>query len=407
MMKNIRILLVDDVIENRILLSSIIHKNTDYEVEQADNGFSALAMVHDNVESPFDLVLLDIMMPELDGFQVADRIKQVPEYGDTSIIFITALTDRENVVKAFDMGGVDYITKPFNKAELLARINVHIKLKKANDELKAKNEALRQKEGSLIKQGQMLEKANTELEILNGEALKKNQELEELNRLKNKYIGILAHDLRNPISAILMTSEFLILRLPEISEANMKFLKTIYNSSKFMHELVNDLLDISSIESGKLGLKSEELDIIELIRSNININNIIASSKNIEICFDTDIDSAFIKVDRVKIEQAISNLITNAVKFSHRNSKINVGLSQVPDGIQIEIQDHGTGMDEDTLKEIFSPYNQKSRQGTLGERGTGLGLAIVKKIIDAHNGSINVQSTLNEGTTFIITLKTL
>ena len=230
------------------------------------------------------------------------------------------------------------------------------------------------------------------------------RKLVELNELKNKFLGIAAHDLRNPLAAIMSFSEIILEEeTGPINEEQREFLDIIHNSSKFMLSLLNDLLDVSMIESGKLELKMEKGSLKNLIIERVNINKTIASKKNIDL--KTDIkeiqDTRF---DANRIAQVVDNLISNAIKFSERDSKIYVTLSADKNKAVISVKDEGPGISKEDQVKLFNEFQKLTARPTAGEKSTGLGLAIVKKIIDAHKGNISVDSELGKGSTFYFTL---
>jgi len=245
---------------------------------------------------------------------------------------------------------------------------------------------------------------NNELVNLQRELSKKNFELSKMNDLKNQYLGMVAHDLRNPINVISSFSEFLLEETVGIlSEEHSKFLKIISESTHFMIRLIEDLLDISKIESGKLQLFKVEADIVEQIRKNVKLNQSIAGKKSITLVFNFK-GTIFIEFDPHKIEQVLNNLISNAIKFSNPGSDIHINLDEEPEKVVIRVKDSGKGISESDLSALFVPFKQVSASGTGGEKGTGLGLAIVQKIIEGHGGKIWVNSKINEGSEFFFSL---
>ena len=250
-----------------------------------------------------------------------------------------------------------------------------------------------------------LSKLNNELVNLQRELSKKNMELAKLNRLKNQFLGMAAHDLRNPLAAILSQSEYLIEELKDkIPDEETGFLKSILKSSFFMLSLVEDLLDVSKIESGNLNLIKKSIDIIPFIQEIIKLNNILAKKKNIQINLKSEISSLMVLIDFQKITQVINNLLTNAVKFSHPNSEITLSVNLENESVKISIKDSGTGILGTDLQEIFAPFNKAASRGTSGEKSTGLGLSICKKIVEGHNGTIWVESEINKGSAFSFSL---
>lgn len=250
-----------------------------------------------------------------------------------------------------------------------------------------------------------LSRLNNELVNLQRELSKKNVELSRLNDLKNQFLGMAAHDLRNPLGVIQSYAEFLIDEAAgNLSEEHQKFLDTIYNSTDFMLRLIEDLLDISKIESGKIQLNKESFDLIGMTSENINLNRTLASKKKIIIEFAHKPDQIKITADSPKLEQVLNNLLTNAIKFSEPESKIFVNVNTVDCHVVIKVRDEGIGIKNEDLDKLFVPFSKISSKGTCDEKGTGLGLSIVKKIINSHEGNIEVFSEFGKGTEFVVNL---
>jgi signal transduction histidine kinase len=270
---------------------------------------------------------------------------------------------------------------------------------KAHADLK-KNQ--KQKESTLYDE---LGRLNNELANLQRELTKKNIELEKLNEEKNRFLGIAAHDLRNPLNAIQMYSEFLSDEASEVLKPEqLEFVSIIHSSSQFMLRLVNDLLDVAKIESGKLELDLTRTDLIDLIRHNVTLNNTMASKKNINIDFHYDQDIPETLVDTAKIEQVLNNLIVNAIKFSNPGSAINVKVARSGKEAVISVKDQGQGIPDGEIDKLFKPFQRTSVRSTGGEDSTGLGLAIVRKIVMGHQGRVWVESEVGKGSTFYVAL---
>jgi signal transduction histidine kinase len=229
--------------------------------------------------------------------------------------------------------------------------------------------------------------------------------LRSLNEQKNKFLGMAAHDLRNPIGGILGYSEMLL--EDELADEQRTVVSKIESSSKFMLRLLNDLLDISQIESGKLELNLELCDVAGLVRQNIELNRIIAAKKQIGIELDLAPDLPVITADPAKFEQVLSNLVSNAIKYSFPGTQARVSLARHEDGVKVSVRDQGQGIPAEELSKVFQEFEKTSVKSTAGEKSTGLGLAIVKRIVEGHGGAIGVESTVGEGSTFWFTLPLL
>ena len=251
-----------------------------------------------------------------------------------------------------------------------------------------------------------LSRLNNELVNLQRELSQKNARLEELNQLKNEFLGMAAHDLRNPLAAILAYSEFLIEQAgPDMNEEHGNFLEIIHSSSEFMLQMVDDLLDITTIESGQLKLEPQSTDILSLLKGNLAVNRTLAEKKSIRIEFETrGTLPNRLMLDRSKFEQVLNNLLSNAIKYSYPESIVRVWTEIRGDEWWVAVEDEGQGIPKDKLDAVFRIYDRASTQGTGGERSTGLGLAITKRIVEGHEGRIWVESEEGVGSTFYVVL---
>jgi signal transduction histidine kinase len=250
-----------------------------------------------------------------------------------------------------------------------------------------------------------LTRLNNELATLQRELMKKNADLERLGALKNQFLGIAAHDLRSPLGVILSYSEFLETEAgPSLSREHLDFLNVIKRTSNYMLTLVNDLLDLSAIESGKLTLDLQPADIVALIDHNAALNRILAAKKNIRLDFIPPQQPLRVFVDSGKMGQVLNNLIGNAVKFSHAGTTVTVGLEARESDIVVSVADQGQGIAPSEISRLFVPFQRTSTRSTSGEHCTGLGLAIVHKIVTGHGGRVWVESEKGKGSVFHFSL---
>ncbi|WHH61349.1 ATP-binding protein [Petroclostridium sp. X23] len=242
---------------------------------------------------------------------------------------------------------------------------------------------------------------NNQLINAQRELYKKNDELEKANDLKNQYLGMVVHDLRNPLAAILTYSQSLISDIGEFSlEKQLEFLGYIRTSTESMLKMVDELLDISKIEAGKLDLKLENVNLGKLVQRNVTINNPLAQNKKIDLSLYVQEGLPDTAVDIYKIEQVLNNLISNAIKFSKPGGSVEVQVYSERENIVIAVIDQGEGIPENEIGMLFQPFSTTSVKSTYGEKNTGLGLAIARKIVEGHNGRIEVQSKAGEGSRF-------
>ena len=234
----------------------------------------------------------------------------------------------------------------------------------------------------------------------------KNARLVELDREKNQLLGMAAHDLRNPLSVVSTASTFLLndasRNLPEAKRA--EFLRRINSVSTFTLKLIDDLLDVAKIEAGRLDLELKEEDLCALIEDSLTLNRILADNKSIRLDFTPERGLPLLRFDRGKIEQVMDNLISNALKFSERDTVVAVRVSRVKGAVVISVRDQGQGIPAEELDRLFEPFSRTSVRSTAGEKSTGLGLAICRKIVEGHGGRIWAESEVGNGTTFSVSL---
>jgi signal transduction histidine kinase len=364
------ILMVDDRPENLLVLQELLESPTRVLVK-ANSGNEALKKV---LQSNIGLILLDVQMPEMDGFEVAALLKHNPVTRHIPIIFITAINKEEKyVLKGLKEGAIDYLYKPLNADITQAKINVFEELYQYEQKLKA---------------------TNTELTAA-------NKALEALNTQKNYLLGMAAHDLRNPVAAISQISALLEKEISEkLNQEQLKFLQGIYISSNYMLNLINDLLDVSKIEAGKLSLNILAADLNETVSHVYEMNKLIASGKMIKIHLDKNIQSKFVYLDAVKIEQVMNNLLSNAIKFSPKNTNVYFTVKEDEGKLSITVKDEGQGIPASEQDKLFKAFQTTSVQSTAGEKSTGLGLMISAKIVHAHGGTIGVNSEAGKGASF-------
>lgn len=252
-----------------------------------------------------------------------------------------------------------------------------------------------------------LSRLNNEMANLQRELAKKNAELERLDRQKNDFLGIAAHDLRSPLSIILGYSDFLLDEAgPTLRDEHRRFLSFIRSSSQFMLQLVDELLDVTVIESGRLELALEPTNLAELIERNATLNRVLAERKGIELTCDCHADMPLATVDGPKIEQVLNNLISNAIKYSFPDSRVEIRASYTGSRVLIAVQDRGQGISQEDQQHLFRWFGRRRVKGTAGEKSTGLGLAIAQRIVHEHGGEIWVESEQGEGSTFFVSLPT-
>jgi len=310
-----------------------------------------------------DLILLDLLMPEMDGFEVCRRIRENLEWAQIPIIFLSSADDKGLIVRALESGGVDYITKPFNHAELVTRVRTHLALKRARDELK------------------------------------------QLAEDRDELLGILTHDLKNHLGGMNMSAQLLRDRAGGIADPKLRLMvENISHSSSQMLTFVKEFLANASADHG-LNFKSEPVSLSDAAARAVQQHQQAAQGKQLVVEIVLPHDGLLVLADGAALNQVLDNLLSNAIKFSPPGKQIR--LTVCPPGarfVECQVQDEGPGFSEIDKTRMFRRYGRLSARPTGGEPSTGLGLSIVKKLVLAMNGELACESTLGHGTTFAFRL---
>jgi len=370
-----RILVVDDEKEIRDFLFKALSTIARFHVELAESGEEALRKLG---ERNFDLVLTDLKMPGTDGLQLVTEIgKSKPEI---LTVLMTGHGTIDSALEAMKRGASDYLTKPLNLDEMIVR------LQKVLEE--------RQRFVRLRDFATQLEKAN--------------QELKKIDEMKSEFVSVASHELRTPLAAIKNAVQLILQgRTGEINENQKNFLSMADRNISRLTNILNDLLNLSRIESGKIDLKIEELDprsTMEFIVSSLKPQ---ADGKSIQLRTEIQKELPSVYGDREKIEQILTNLVGNAIKFTPEGGEITVSTRASPrrkNELAISVSDSGIGISEDQFEKIFEKFHQVEGSLHRSVTGTGLGLAITKGLVEAHHGEIWVESQIGKGSTFTFTL---
>lgn len=359
------ILIVDDTATNIQLVAALLDP-MGYELSFANSGADALEQVK---ETQFDLILLDIMMPEMDGIEVARRLKADADYQNIPIIFLTAKSDDDSLVEGFEVGAADYVTKPFSPPELIARVQTHLELKQAQDQLR-----------------------------------QNNRELAEAIQMKNRLLSIASHDLKNPLSAIsgfanMLERNSTVQGSQELSD----MVHFITRASNRMMELIGELLDTAALEMGKMKLDLKHCFPAYILNQSIQENRFAAEQKSQQILFESHYSEQLV-ADSKRLKQVFDNIISNAIKYSPQNATIQISLQKSDELLEFRVSDQGPGFSEEDQEKLFGYFQRLSARPTAHESSTGVGLAIVKQIVDLHQGQILLEQTSAQGSTFLVRL---
>jgi signal transduction histidine kinase len=375
MNQTFQILIIDDNPHNLQVLGNTLKDNSYYPLfaKSAHQAFKVLQ------EKKPQLILLDIMMPEIDGFEVCQRLKADDNTKDIPVIFLTAYADKETIIQGFQMGAVDYVTKPFNTEELITRIQTQLKLKTTEEQLKQKIE---------------------ELEIIRQELVSTVVQLQEANATKDKFFSIIAHDLGNLFTGLIGLAD-LIVEHQSIVDNDSELLM-LQNCSNRGYNLLKNLLEWSRLQSGKIKAQPEIINVEFFVTTNIDLLSSQIAAKNISL--SVSLATKTVLVDGYMFNTVIRNLLANAVKFTPQNGQIAISSHPQETEVEISIKDTGVGIGATEIDKLFRIDVHHSTMGTAGESGTGLGLILCKEFVEKNNGTIWVESAAGKGSQFYIRL---
>ncbi len=364
--KKYKILIVDDIPKNIQILGNILSKEN-YQIAYAQSGEQALSITH---HQKFDLILLDIMMPDMDGFEVCKALKENPETSGTPVIFLTAKADMNSIVKGFAIGGQDYITKPFNASELLARTETHIQLHEQRIALAEMNEKLEDKVKERTRQ---LEKAY--------------KRLNQLEKAKTDFLDIISHELRTPLNGIIGLTT--LLNLTELSDEQQEYIHYLEDVANRLTRFSETALLITNLRTNRSQpdfLPTQVKYIMEAALRQFEENN---QGKYKSVQLEMEDEDIQLAANTTLVKKSLEMLLDNACKYG--GPDVNIRLSTLSDGNRIVLSctDNGPGFNKDSQKRLFELF---STGDVLHQEGTGLSLAAIKLIMDYHNGNIKVNN---------------
>lgn len=357
-----KILIVDDVMSN-VLLLKVLLTNEKFTIATASNGRQALEQV--DKENP-DLILLDVMMPDLSGFEVAQQLKANPATAEIPIIFLTALNSTADIVKGFQVGANDFISKPFNKEELIIRVTHQI---------------------SLVAAKRLI--------------LSKTEELRRTIAGRDKLYSVIAHDLRSPMGSIKMVLNMLILNLPaeKIGDEMYELLTMANQTTEDVFSLLDNLLKWTKSQIGKMNVVPQDVNLVEVVDGVIEIFNMVAGLKKITVRAEKP-EKMFVTGDINMMKTVIRNLLSNALKFSREGSEVVLKMEEADGKAIVSVQDHGCGISEEGQKKLLHTDTHFSTFGTNNEEGSGLGLLLCQDFVLKNGGELWFISKEGEGSTF-------
>jgi CheY-like chemotaxis protein len=361
------ILVVDDTPDNLSLMHSLL-KN-DYQVKIASSGAKALKIALS--DSPPALILLDIMMPDMDGYEVCRQLKLDPKTRYIPVIFLTAKAESEDEKKGLELGAIDYITKPISPPIVLVRVKNHLALQEKNFELE---------HAKLV--------------------------AEKANLAKSSFLLSMSHELRSPLNAILGFAQLLETDSPPPTALQKESIEHILKAGWHLLNLISEILDLSKIESGHFPMSREPVSLAEVLQECQSMIDPQAHQRSVKLTFPQCDAHYFVSADRTRLKQVLINLLANAIKYNRKNGTVEVQCSNsAPGRTRISIKDSGTGLSAEQLANLFQPFNRLGQEAGV-ESGTGIGLVVAKRLVELMGGIIGVESTVGVGSVFWFELTT-
>jgi len=424
-MKKIKTVLIAEDSPTQAMQLQMILEDEGYEVLHGINGKEAFEIL--DIDNQPDIIISDIVMPVMDGYEFCSKVKANPKTQGIPVILLTQLSNASDVIKGLQSGADNFISKPYSAEFLFDRIsdimlNREIRKRSPNLDItmeiffggqKYKLNSNRMQILDLllstyynaINKNKELEGANLELKKLHKEMRVKNIQLNKINKEKNQLMGIAAHDLRSPLGTVSGYLSLLTELLEEDTVPDQEMiLDTVNDTIDYMLNLITDVLDFSKIEAGKIELNKNKFNLVPFMDKVIEMNNMLSSPKHIKIHSSYSNSELIVDADANKLKQVMDNLLSNSTKYSENNTNIFVNFKVNGNAVEISVTDQGKGIPENEQADLFKPFVTTSVKSTAGEKSTGLGLASVKKIVETHGGKIWVKSEVDVGSQFYFSI---
>ncbi len=386
-----KILIIDDNPKNLQYAAKILIE-AGYEVSVAQNGINALSYVQRS--SPPDLILLDVMMPGMSGFEVCEKLKSSASTSGIPIIFLTAKSETEDIVKGFELGGVDYISKPFQPKEILVRIRTHIDLVTVKRQLEIKNRLLDSFNKNLVEQ----------VQLRTNELISTKNDVESYRKIKSEFLAQMSHEIRTPINVIINYLNLIQMDKSEEEEENELY-SAINSASKRLIRTVEMILTMSELQQQTFKIEKSNILLYNDILAPL-LEQYRLEAENKSLVFSVD-NNAFIQnalIDKDSMFQVFDNILDNAIKFT-KNGKIKISIFNDSEStITVTIEDSGIGISEEYKTNLFTPFTQEYEGYSRKFEGNGLGLSVSKGLCKLNNAELLIESTKNIGTKVIVRL---
>lgn len=379
------VLIVDDDPKSLLILSTML-SNAGYETTCAESAADALRVLE--TISP-DLILLDVMLPDMNGFELCRRLKKSKARKDIPVIFLTSKVESESIVTGFRSGSVDYVTKPFNVTELLARVQVHLELRRSKQELKKRAKEIEEKNRKLEEQAEQL-KDNAE-------------KLKEMDRIKSRFFANISHEFRTPLTLIMGPLEQMLTAPQKDKKELKKTINMMLRNSRSLLTLVDQLLGLARLEHGEMKLQVARRNVVSFLNTITMLFESLALQNKVDLVFKKETDEIPLYFDPEKLEKIITNLLSNAFNYTSAKGKITVSVcthTEIPTYlsgcVEISVHNTGAGIPGEQLPSIFDRFFRGQGDCHFNRKGAGIGLVLSKELIALHHGDINVHSREGE-----------
>ena len=392
------ILAVDDIATNIMLLKAVLSR-AKYKIVTASGGNEALEKAA--TELP-DLILLDIMMPDMDGYEVIKHLKADPALQDIPVIFLTALHNPEGIVKGCKLGASACVTKPFNPEELLTRVSHN-----TEDNVLGFNLVSSDYVSKPFNHEELITRVSHHIYLAAAQRtiMQQRDELQATVDARDKMYSVIAHDLRSPIGTLKMVFNMLSINLTQqqIGEDNMEMITMGNNITESTFMLLDNLLKWTKSQIGRMNTVFQEVDISEVVVFASKMSDLVAQVKNIAVEYDIP-GPITVPCDVDMVKTIMRNLMSNAIKYSNEGGRIVISVRETPTHAVISVRDFGTGISEENLPKLLNPEIHHTTYGTKNEEGSGLGLQLVQDLTRRNGGELTIESALGEGSTFTFTI---
>jgi signal transduction histidine kinase len=392
------VVIIDDDAGLRVMVREALEQ-AGLEVEEAADGEQGLAVIESVLP---DIVLLDVMMPKLDGFALCNKLRRHPKFAHLPVMMITGLEDVQSIDRAFEIGATHFLTKPINWALLSHHVRYALRNSQLEHELLESDQALRARIADLEEAQNELERQRRSLLLLTEQLRTATDQANAANQAKSEFLAAMSHELRTPLNAVIGFSEIMASEAlgPIGSPKYQEFARDIFASGQHLLDLINDILDLSKIESGKAMLCEDAIEIPEVIRSVLAIVGEAANGKCVELELECPDGLPKLHADRRKLKQILINLLANAIKFTEAGGKIIIKTwCRTASGHVFQIIDTGIGIAPSDIPKALAKFGQVDSDLNRKYEGAGLGLPLTKVLVELHGGCLDLQSDIGIGTT--------